>query len=302
MGPTIYLFDKSAHRPYAGSIPKRAKRRLYMAIITVSRELAALGDETAHELAKQLNYRFIDKQGLENRIKACGVQGGKLEKYDERKPSFWASLSQDRDDYVHFLKTAIYTEAGQGDCVFIGRGAGIVLENVPSVVTIFLVAPQNIRIERVKSYFQCDEKRARQIIEQSDRDRGGFHQYFFDTEWKDPGNYHLSLNTGYLHPVACADIVKIFLGHNITGEIEAQGLLRIKELTLAQQVKHHIIYEKEIPISFLEASVSNNRIILYGVASSQSLIETALAAAREVAAPAQVQSEIQVIQEYNMMH
>ncbi|MDR1972634.1 MAG: cytidylate kinase-like family protein [Treponema sp.] len=273
-----------------------------MAIITVSRELAALGDETAHELAKQLNYRFIDRQVLEDRIKSYGVINGKLEKYDERKPSFWASLSQDRDDYVHFLKSAIYAEAGQGNCVFIGRGASIVLGDVPGVVTVFLVASQAIRLERVKSYFQCDEKRARQIIEQSDRDRGGFHQYFFDTEWKDGGNYHLSLNTGHLHPVACADIVKIFMGHNISAEIEAQGLLRIGELTLAQQIKHHIIYEKEIPINFLEASVSGGLIILYGVAGSQALIETALAAAREKAGAAQVQSEIQIIQEYNMMH
>jgi cytidylate kinase len=273
-----------------------------MAIITVSRELAALGDETAQELAKQLNYRFIDKQALESRMKSYGVIGRKLEKYDERKPSFWASLSQDRDDYVHFLKTAVYTEAAEGASVFIGRGVSIVLRDVPGVVTMFLVAPQDIRVERVKSYFQCDEKRARQIIDQSDRDRSGFHQYFFDTEWKDPGNYHLSLNTGHLHPMACAEIVKIFMGHNISAEIEAQGLHRIKELTLAQQVKHYIIYEKEIPIHFLEAAVSNSVITLYGVASSQSLIETTLAAAREVAGSAQVQSEIQIVQEYNMLH
>jgi cytidylate kinase len=273
-----------------------------MAIITISRELAALGDETAHELAKQLNYRFIDKQTLEDRIKSWGVVGPKLEKYDERKPSFWASLSQDRDDYVHFLRTAIYTEAAQGACIFIGRGASLVLGDVPGVATVFLVAPQNIRIERVKSYFQCDEKRARQIIDQSDHDRSGFHRYFFDVEWKDPGNYHLSLNTGYLHPAACADIVKIFMGHNITAETEARGLQRIGELTLAQQVKHHIIYEREIPIHFLEAAVSNNTITLYGVASSQSLIETALIAARDAAGGVPVQAEIQIVQEYNMLH
>jgi cytidylate kinase len=273
-----------------------------MAIITISRELAALGDETAHELAKQLNYRFIDKQTLEERIKSWGLVGPALEKYDERKPSFWASLSQDRDDYVHYLKTAIYTEAAEGSCIFIGRGAGVVLGDVPGVVSLFLVAPQNIRVERVKSYFQCDEKRARQIIDQSDHDRSGFHRYFFDVEWKDPGNYHLSLNTGHLHPAACADIVKIFIGYNINGDVEVQGLRRIEELTLAQRVKHYIIYEKEIPVHFLEAAVSDDTITLYGVASSQSLIETALSAAREAAGSARVQSEIQVIQEYNMMH
>jgi cytidylate kinase len=273
-----------------------------MAIITISRELAALGDETAHELAKLLNYRFVDKQALEERIKSYGVVGRKFEKYDERKPSFWASLSQDRDDYLHYLKTAIYTEADQGGCVFIGRGASVVFRNVPGVISIFLVAPYDIRAERVKSYFHCDDKRARQVIEQSDHDRIGFHRFFFDIEWKDPGNYHLTLNTGHLHPVVCAEIIKNLRDHSFIPEIEAENAARLKELTLAQQIKHHIIYEKEIPIHFLEASVSNNMATLYGVANSQSLIEAALTAAREVAGSVTVQTEIQIVQEYTVMH
>ncbi|MDR0877654.1 MAG: cytidylate kinase-like family protein [Treponema sp.] len=272
-----------------------------MAIITISRELAALGDETAQELAKLLNYRFVDKQALEERIKSYGVAGRKFEKYDERKPSFWASLSQDRDDYLHYLKTAIFAEAEEGSCVFIGRGASVVFRNVPGVLSIFLVAPYEIRAERVKSYFHCDDKRVRQIIDQSDHDRTGFHRYFFDMDWKDPGNYHLSLNTGRLHPAICAEIIKNLKDRVFTPETEAQNTARLKELTLGQQVKHHIIYEREIPIHFLEASVSNNMVILYGVANSQSLVEAALAAARDVAASASVQTEIQIVQEYSVM-
>jgi cytidylate kinase len=273
-----------------------------MAIITISRELAALGDETAHELAKLLDYRFVDKQTLENRIKSHGVAGRKLERYDERKPSFWASLSQDRDDYLHFLKTAIYSEAGEGNRVFIGRGAGMVLRNVPGVFSVFLVAPFDIRAERVKGHFHCDDRRARQIIEQSDNDRTGFHRYFFDIEWKDPGNYHICLNSGYLHPVNCAEIVKHLLDSMVTPEIEARNSGRIRELTLAQQIKHHIIYDKEIPVHFLEAAVSNDTVTLYGVANAKTVIETATAAAKEAAPSAVIRSEIQVVQEYTMMH
>ncbi|MDR2103710.1 MAG: cytidylate kinase-like family protein, partial [Treponema sp.] len=210
-----------------------------MAIIAISRELAALGDETAHELAKTLNYRFIDKHVLEERIKSYGVAGRKLEKYDERKPSFWASLSQDRDDYLHYLKTAVLTEAETGSCVFIGRGAGMILKSLPGVLSVFLVAPYDIRAERVKSYFHCDDKRARQIIEQSDHDREGFHRYFFDMQWQDPGNYHLTLNTGYLHPSLCAEIIKQLRDHIITSDIEAQNAVRLKELILGQRIKHH---------------------------------------------------------------
>jgi cytidylate kinase len=243
----------------------------------------------------------VDKYALEERIKGYGVEGRKLEKYDERKPSFWASLSQDRDDYLHFLKTAILAEAGQGNCVIMGRGASVFLRGIPGVFSVFLVAPSEIRLERVKSYFHCDDKRARQIIEQSDSDREGFHRYFFDIKWKDPGNYHLALNTGYLHPSVCADLIKSMKDSIITDDAEKQNILRIQELALGQQVKHHIVYEREIAVHFLEAQASGSQVILYGVANSQSLVEAAVSAAREAAPDASIQSEIQVVQEYSVM-
>jgi cytidylate kinase len=272
-----------------------------MAIITISRELAALGDETAQELAKLTGYRFVDKKALEERIKSYGIEMQKLQKYDERKPGFLASLSQDRDDYLHYLKTAIFAEAEQGNCVFIGRGAGVVFSSVPGVVSVFLVAPLEIRLERVKSYFHSDEKRARQIIERSDQDRIGFHRYFFDVDWKDPGNYHLALNTGNFPPSVCAEIIKKLKERLFTPEIEVQNAARLKELILEQRVKHHIIYEREIPIHFLEASASGSAITLYGVANSQALIEAAVNAAKEAVESAQVRSEIQIVREYSVM-
>ena len=272
-----------------------------MAIITVSRELAALGDETAQELAKALGYRFVDKKALDERIKSYGIESRKFKKYDERKPSFLASLLQDRDDYLHYLKTAMFAEAEQGSCVFIGRGAGVVFKNMPGALSIFLVAPLDIRIERVKSYFHCDEKRARQIIERSDQDRIGFHLYFFDIDWKYPGNYHLSFNTAVFPPPACAETVKRMQERFFSPEAEEQNAVRLKELILSQQVKHHIIYERGIPIHFLETAVSGGTLTLYGVANSQALIEMALNAAREAAGSVSVQSEIQIVREFSVM-
>ncbi|MDR2477918.1 MAG: cytidylate kinase-like family protein [Treponema sp.] len=272
-----------------------------MAIITVSRELAALGDETAQELSKLLGCRFVDRHTLEERIKSYGIAGQKFKKYDERKPSFLASLSQDRDDYLHYLKTAMFAEAEQGSCVFIGRGANVVFQNVPGVLSIFLAASTGVRIERVKSYFHCDERRARQIIERSDHDRAGFHKYFFDIDWRESGNYHLVLNTAFFRPSVCAEMIQHVRDQVFNPEAEAQNAVRLKELILEQRVKHHIIYEREIPVHFLETSVSGGGVTIYGVANSQALIEAALAAAREAAGSAPVQSEIQFVREYSVL-
>jgi len=272
-----------------------------MAIITVSRELAALGDETARELAKISGYRLVDKTALEEKIKSYGMKGRKLKKYDEKKPSLLASLSRDRDNYLHYLKTAMYSEAEQGNCVFIGRGAGAVFGNMPAHISVFLAAPIDIRIERVKSYFHCDRRRALQIIERSDQDRSGFHRYFFDIEWKDPGNYHISLNTGIFPPSACTEIINGLKDKIFTPEAEGQNAARLKELLLEQRIRHGIIHERNIPVHFLEVTVSGGSVTLYGVANTQAAVDTALVAARETAAPAAVHSEIQIIQEYSIM-
>ena len=272
-----------------------------MAIITISRELAALGDETAHSLAAKLNYRLVDKRELEERIKSFGVEDNKFRKFDEKKPSFWMSLSQDRDDYIHFLTSAILAEAGNDNAVLIGRGAAIILKNVPGVFSVFLAAPLEIRIERVKSYFHCDEKRARQILEQSDHDREGFYRAFFDVKWKEESHYHLTLNTGRLHPEICADIVKYMLDSTLTSELEAKSVQKIKELTLGQKIKHGVIYGKCIPVHFFEAVVSGNKVSLYGIANTQALIEAAVFAASELAPDYSMEAEIQVVHDYSIM-
>jgi cytidylate kinase len=276
-----------------------------MAIITISRELATLGDETARELAKLLGCPIIDKHALAERIKSYGIEDSKLMKYDERKPSFFASLSHDRDDYLHYLKTAILAEAERGICIIIGRGAGVILKNLPTHISVFLAAPLEIRTERVKNYFHCDEHRARQIIERSDQDRIGFHRYFFDIDWRDPGNYHISLNTGISPPAVCAEIVMLFKNRIFTPEAEEQNKTRLKDLILEQKVKHNIIYEHGIPVHFLEVTAAAGAVTLYGVANSQTSVDAAMKAVLEIANADEsritMHNEIQIVHEYTVM-
>ena len=82
-----------------------------MAIITISRQVAALGDEIATALAQRMDYVFIGRQAIEQKIIDLGFPAEKLKKYDERKPGFFASLVKDRDEYLDYLQTAILETA-----------------------------------------------------------------------------------------------------------------------------------------------------------------------------------------------
>ncbi|GMO46441.1 MAG: cytidylate kinase family protein [Termitinemataceae bacterium] len=272
-----------------------------MAIITISRELAALGDEIAAELLKRHNYHFVDKKLIDKRLNSYGISSQKIEKYDEKKPSFFASLSRDRDEYLHYLKQAILAEAESGDCIFIERGASAIFTNTPGLIPIFLTSSMDVRTERVKSYFHCDEKAALKIITASDQNRSGFYKYFFDVDCKDPRNYLLTLNTSHITPQTCATVIEEIIKGTVTSEANEHLKKRIKEMNLAISVIHHVLYEKRIAINFLEASVQNNDVTLFGVASSATIADAGVSAAKEVPSIQSVQSEIQVVHEYSVM-
>ena len=273
-----------------------------MAAITIARQLAALGEEVAAELVKLTGYRLVDREWLEKRLGDFGISADKRRKDDEKKPGLWASLSQERDDYLHYLKTAIYEEAEKGDCIIIGRGASAVLKGLGSTIAVRVVAPTAVRVRRIMEQHACNERHAIQIIEQSDRDRMGFQRYFFSTDWADPSEYSLCLSLAERpSPADAAAIIDDYRRRIIGPDSEAQGRARLAELVLGQKVVTEIVYGKRLPLHFLEADVRGSRVILHGVSNTQTAIEAAIGAARTVPGVTEVESAIQVVQEFTVM-
>ncbi len=272
-----------------------------MAIITIARELAALGEELARELSRLTNYKLIDREFLEKRLSDYGLDAEKREKYDEKKPGFWASLSQERDDYLHFLKAALFEETIDGDCIVVGRGASAIYKSVPSLVSIKIVSPLGIRIERVMKSYGCDERHALQIVEESDHNRSGFHKYFFSMDWADPRGYDLTINSSRPDPAQEAKLVDDYRKIVVNAAKEEAGKRRLAELLLGQRVVTEIVYAKKVPVHFLEAAADGTRIVLHGVANTQAAIDASLAAARSVPGVSEAESAIQVVQEFTVM-
>lgn len=272
-----------------------------MSIIAIAREIASLGDEIAQELSGRAGYRVIDKAVIEERLGSYGIGPEKREKFDEKKPSFWASLSQTREDYLHYLKTIVYSEAAQGNCVLVGRGAFALLSSVPGVVSLRLASPKHVRVQRVRDFYKCDERHAEQIINQSDHDRDGYHRYFFGVNWNDPANFLAVVNTGSMTAAIGADVVTGLVKNVAPLANKAETDRRLAALNLSQAVITSILYQRKAPIQFLEADVQGGVVTLHGVAASKAAIDMGVAAAREVIGVSEVVSEIQVVQEYASM-
>lgn len=269
-----------------------------MAVITISRQVAALGDEIASEVAKKLGYKFVNRKMIEARLIELGFSAEKLKKYDERKPGFFALLAKDRDEYFDYLQTAMFEAAAENNCVLIGRGSFVILEELPNRFSVRLVASTQTRISRLMNEFSWDEKQARQRIDESDSNRLGFHKSFFNLVNEDPAYFHLTLNTALFDIEQAASCIADMTQKTITSDCEQQGKDKITDLLAAQRLVNRLLFEYKLPVNFLHAVINSDRVTLQGVADSVAVVERAVSTTKQLMGDKQVESCISVVQDF----
>lgn len=269
-----------------------------MAIITISRQVAAKGDEVAAEVARKLGYTFITRKEIEKRIIDLGFPESKMPKYDERKPGFFASLTKDRDEYLNYMQYAVLEAAEKKNVVIIGRGAFALLEKVPNNISIRLVADRETRIKRLREEFNWDEKQALQRIQESDTNREGYNNSFFNVDVNNTDYYHAVLNTGLLSIEEAASIIEDIVNKKVTLKQEEDGNRIIEDLLKAQKIVNQLIFQYKLNIDFMHASIEEKTVILHGVSDSPVIVEQALQIIREAMPEYEAKSAVSIVHDF----
>ncbi len=250
-----------------------------MAIVTISRERGAFGRSVAKALSASFGARFIDREIVDARLEAMGITAKNRHAFDERKPGFFAALTTAVEEYVCCLKQILYEEAMNGNCVILGRGSQVLFKDVPGVISVRLVAPPEVRYQKVAETENIDLREAKQIVDRTDRDRGGFNSYFFDTEWTSPLTYQLVINTEHLEPANIAALITNLANETITPAVKEQSKTVLKNMAKAQAVERQILHVNRIPVFFLKVMCDGTQATLTGVVHSSDVIEKARQAA-----------------------
>lgn len=278
--------------------------RLYtwgMAVVCIAREYGALAEECSEELARMMGARLITREIVLKKLEEAGVGESAIARFDEKRPSFFASLSEQRDSYLHFLKTVLIREAAAGPCVLVGRGCVPLFSAVPSALAVRFIAPMETRVKRIAAHHQVDERRAKQLIDHQDNDRRGFYRYFFGADWDDPGIYDLIVNTGKVALSDCASLILRALELAVTPEREAAGKEALEGAMLSQEVVTRILFQERLQVHFLEAKCRGGECLLSGVASAAATSERCAAVAGGTPGVEKVRNEIQLVREYAVL-
>ena len=267
-----------------------------MAIITISRQFGSLGTEIAKKLQEELGFNYLDKESLEEElIKKYGIPEEKVERYDEKKPAFWEMFSSDKDSYIHFMKTAMYEFAQEGNCIIIGRGGQFLFKDIPGVLHIRVVAPIALRLERIKKRYNYNDRLAEQMIRHRDHDKAGFLKFFFHINWENTDLYDLVINTHSFTVEAAVQLIKDALESTGIMEKQAEKESKLADICLSQEVITSIAYMEKIPVQFLETIAVSGVVTLRGTTITAEDVNSCEIAARKVPGVKEVINELHYI-------
>ena len=191
-------------------------------VITISREYGSGGSEIGHKVADQLGIPCYDKTVNELTASLSGFPIETIAGSEDK-----TSMGLDYSGYVygyglfsanHFLpiydqifiaqSNAIIKLAREGDCVIVGRCAAELLgkQNIPCL-NVFIHAPLDERIARIRTRHNITEAEARRFIRKNDKARANYHKKYAFTEWGKTQNYHMTLSSS----IGIDKVVKIII-------------------------------------------------------------------------------------------
>ncbi|MEM1361163.1 MAG: cytidylate kinase family protein [Pseudomonadota bacterium] len=240
-----------------------------MAVIAITREMGAQGGSVARLFAEKTGYRVVHHELAEPQD-SRGFRGLESEVCRFFTDETAAEGPHYVDGSLGFMTAAEVVElALEGNVLIRGWGAARLLHNVPQVVSLRVCAPFEARVAEMKRRLEVEETVARQEIKRSDAAHTAAFTKFFDTDWRDPQNYDLVLNTAYLSPEACADLLISIIKSQAFGETK-KGRQALRDKLLQARISDALKTAGPMAqdASHIHVSVENDFVRLHGIVQS----------------------------------
>ncbi|MDR1585296.1 MAG: cytidylate kinase-like family protein [Prevotellaceae bacterium] len=193
-------------------------------VVNIGRQLGSGGREIGAKLAGSLQIAFYDKELINLASKESGLSEKLFEAADEKTAfslktgvlGLRSSVITDGftnnylcNETLFKIQSDVIRElAGKQSCVFVGRCADYILRDHPRTLNVFICAGLEDRIRRVAKNLDLPEKKARELIEKTDKKRAAYYNYYSNKQWGAASTYHLCINSSVLGIEATVDVVR----------------------------------------------------------------------------------------------
>jgi cytidylate kinase len=262
-----------------------------MAIIAISRQMGSGGYTIAAAVARHLKYDYVDRQMIIDAAKAFDIPEAKIADVAERRLSVWQRFDEEKIRYRIFLDAAFFAIAERDNVVTAGRGIASLVRGVSHALRVRIIAPFELRVERIMKKEGLDHAKAAHRIREYDRDVASRISYLFGPEWMLPENYDVVINTVRDDPALYANMVAS-MAVNPGFAPTPDSTQFVRNLSLAAQVRAAIAKDPHTQAALnVEVTADKGRVSLTGSVRHVSIRDAATSVAREVPGVVSVSSE-----------
>jgi cytidylate kinase len=178
-----------------------------MAVITISRQLGSQGRDVATLVSQRLGYRFVWRDMINEAARRASTPEVALATIDELDLLGLVPTPSARKAYCQAVQQVMQELAQAGNVVILGRAGQIVLHDHPHLVSARIIAPLQVRAERIAKQQGITPEAARFQVEASDKHRRDYLERFYQAQWEDPTLYDLVINTAHITPPEAAEMI-----------------------------------------------------------------------------------------------
>ena len=205
---------------------KTEKEMNKQVIICVGRQLGSGGHDIARMLALDFNAKYYDRELMNLAAKESGFSEKFFEQNDEQRGIFRSLFHLhaphigdnnlynndfSQESLFKFQSDAIKKAADEGSCVFVGRCADYVLRDRSNMVSVFITASLEFRIQQVMTKEHLDHAAARRFIEQRETTRASYYNYYTGKKWGSAASYDLCIDASVLGLQATEKLIADFI-------------------------------------------------------------------------------------------
>jgi cytidylate kinase len=177
-----------------------------MAVVTISRGSASGGLLLAERLGEELGYEIVSREDIIREAARFGASEESLQEALLKPPTFWDRFRHERRRYLAFVQSTLCERARKDRVIYHGNAGHLLLQGVPHVLCIRLIAPMSFRIRMVMERQHLSRDAAIRCIENADRQRREWTRFLYGKDWLDPLLYDLLINLKTMDVEAAAAV------------------------------------------------------------------------------------------------
>ena len=171
-------------------------------IITIAREYGSGGRLIAQKVAQKVGLVYYDNEVIDLAAREMGMDVDAIRKVAEQKSSSFmytmssSAFSLPLNDQVFVMQSKIIRHLANHDsCIIVNGCAYYILEDYDDVLSIFIHAPLESRIRRVKEDYQEVHDDYKKYVTKRDKGRSNYYNYYTTKKWGHLKNFDLTINS-----------------------------------------------------------------------------------------------------------